>query len=376
MRFLLSHFLIMAITHSQAQELRETIANNILDDIRFRAVHGLAIGQKDGSDSEDSFFLQVWIDPATETIVGLLELIGLLNSADSLGVKIVFAAQCEALNIDSEARKVFTAPRTPLRPGSSISSNILIGGKGTLGYFCIPRDGNDCFLNGCTNPSGVHLLSNAHVLSILGVVPDKDTKKVVHPARGDNGTIPVANLCGRSDITVGKGKNVRNSSDGAYAVLLKPDLYSSEVPVIFANVSGKVAAANIKKGLDCQKVGIGSGKTNGRIYTPDMLVKVNYKYIGSHAWFSKQIVIENSQRTGSFCVGGDSGSLVVDRKNNAIGLLFAGAEKLKDLEGNKASALLELVARGKADVVYDYGVATYIETVENDLKVDLMIFPN
>lgn len=70
-----------------------------------------------------------------------------------------------------------------------------------------------------------------------------------------------------------------------------------------------------------QKSGRTTGLTKGKVRTLDGTVNVNMGN-GEEAIFTNQILID------SISSGGDSGSLVLDRNRNAVGLLFAGSNEV------------------------------------------------
>lgn len=103
-----------------------------------------------------------------------------------------------------------------------------------------------------------------------------------------------------------------NVVDAAIASPLDPDLVSRDVLEIGA-VSGTVAAA---LDLEVRKSGRTTGLTRGAVTGLDATVEVDYG--GRTAVFRGQVVSDLLSR------GGDSGSLIVDGGNRAVGLLFAG----------------------------------------------------
>ncbi len=103
-----------------------------------------------------------------------------------------------------------------------------------------------------------------------------------------------------------------NLADCAIAKPLNEDDVSSEILEI-----GRVAGtAEPELGMHVRKSGRTTGLTEGRVTALDAVVEVDYG--GKTAVFRQQIVSDVLSR------GGDSGSLVVDPANRAVGLLFAG----------------------------------------------------
>ena len=71
-------------------------------------------------------------------------------------------------------------------------------------------------------------------------------------------------------------------------------------------------------GMKIKKSGRTTGLTSGSIEQVDVTVRVNFGG-GRTAFFSDQYI------AGAMSEGGDSGSVILDRKNQAVGLLFAGS---------------------------------------------------
>ncbi len=94
------------------------------------------------------------------------------------------------------------------------------------------------------------------------------------------------------------------------ASLVAPDIIG------IGRVTGMVDASI---GMQVKKSGRTSGITEGRITAMDAIVEVDYG--GKTAIFREQIVSDIRSK------GGDSGSLVVDSRGRAVGLLFAGGAK-------------------------------------------------
>lgn len=104
-----------------------------------------------------------------------------------------------------------------------------------------------------------------------------------------------------------------NVVDAAIAAPLATDLVDPEILEI-----GRVAGtAETGIGQPVQKSGRTTSLTTGRVTGIDASVQVDYN--GRVAMFRRQIV------TDLLSKGGDSGSLVVDASNRAVGLLFAGS---------------------------------------------------
>ena len=107
-----------------------------------------------------------------------------------------------------------------------------------------------------------------------------------------------------------------NLVDAAIVEVLQKDVLSEIVGIGKPKGVGEALL-----GMEVQKSGRTTCHTVGGIVTGiDATISVSYGG-GKIADFKDQIIIE---KTG-FCAGGDSGSLILDMKGNAVGKLFAGS---------------------------------------------------
>jgi hypothetical protein len=120
-----------------------------------------------------------------------------------------------------------------------------------------------------------------------------------------------------------------NLVDAAVAKPLNPNLV---VPYILGigTVKGTVLP---ELGMEVQKSGRTTGSTHGTIRAIHVIVNVDYD--GRILKFKDQIL------TNSFDQPGDSGSLVLDGQNRAVGLLFAGSDEFTVL--NPIDPVLDLL---------------------------------
>lgn len=135
-------------------------------------------------------------------------------------------------------------------------------------------------------------------------------------------------------IKLEKVMDRENTVDAAVAEPISPDAIEK---VIFelGEVKGKRRA---ELGLDVVKSGRTSGITKAKIKTLSATLKVE---LGGeeYAYFANQIV------TGPLAQPGDSGSLVLDHDNKAVGLLFAGSDEtsvLNDIEAVEKALNVEV----------------------------------
>ncbi len=164
------------------------------------------------------------------------------------------------------------------------------------------------------------ILSNWHVL-YGGAAKDGDP--VLQPGRGDGGTYPADtiayNLKGVLDQFV----------DAAIAEIRKPaDDYVAEGTRCFGPITGVgVAVVNMK----VKKCGRTTEATNGTVRSTNATVRVS-GYPGGDRIFTDQILMTAMSQPG------DSGSIVLDDNNEAVGLLFAGGDS--DTIANKIQRVI------------------------------------
>lgn len=196
------------------------------------------------------------------------------------------------------------------------------------------------------------ILSNCHILANRSNGYDdraKEGDSVLQPGSYDGGTerdrianlyryIPIIRSSQQSDCPVASGvstfgnkilkiirpsyelrfyKNTRsfNIVDCAVAKPVNPDLIGEEI-IDIGRVSGVGVA---REGMEVRKSGRTSGVTSGDVTAVGVTLKVDLSDEET-GWFSDQVVAD------LMCQPGDSGSLVLNKENQAVGLLFAGSD--------------------------------------------------
>ena len=189
----------------------------------------------------------------------------------------------------------------PARGGASIGHFKITAG--TLG--CLVKD---------KKTGRILILSNNHVLANSNEAKKGDA--ILQPGTADGGRNPKDKIAELARwVKVGFGRKA-NAVDAAVAFPLHDKDVSPEIPSIGmpqGTVKGKV-------GLAVQKTGRTTDHTLGEIKDINATVRVDYG--GRTALFRNQIL------TSAMSQGGDSGSLVLDRKRRAVGLLFAGSDRV------------------------------------------------
>jgi hypothetical protein len=201
----------------------------------------------------------------------------------------------------AEAR--LRVPRRPAVGGASVAHHAFPVGTVALGVR--------------HRQSGAHcILSCNHVLSQLGAAQLGD--EVLQPAPLDGGVWPSSIIGWVLRWTpVVFGGVARNMTDAAIANC-GPGEVRSWVDGIGA-ITG--LAPSIEAGARVRKVGRATGLTSGIVTAVGAAVRPNYAPLGfgeTPALFVNQIVADIE------CAYGDSGSLLVDEENRAVGLLFGG----------------------------------------------------
>lgn len=173
----------------------------------------------------------------------------------------------------------------------------------------------------------VFILSNNHVLANSNNAKKGDP--ILQPGPYDGGKKPkdiIGYLENWIEIKFGKEAN---SIDAALAEPKNANLVKPEIMLI--GLPEGIAKARL--GMSIQKSGRTTGYTTGKIKDASATVKVNYD--NRVALFRNQILTTNMSQ------GGDSGSLVLDMKKQAVGLLFAGSELVTIL--NPIASVLSLL---------------------------------
>lgn len=232
---------------------------------------------------------------------------------DVLAVGELFAYQAEPVEVGVQA---LARRARPASGGYSVGHHkITAGTLGTCVYDQIGTPGNPSGI-----PNQYYILSNNHVLANSNNASPGDP--ILQPGPFDGGVDPadrIATLDRFIPITfeppVPRAKH-RNLVDAALASGEFHDL-KREIHWV-GHLTGWRKRAQVNVGLEVQKTGRTTNFTTGRITAVGATVDVNYGG-GRVARFRDQII------TTAMSAGGDSGSIISDRDNKAVGLLYAGS---------------------------------------------------
>lgn len=255
--------------------------------------------------------------------------------------------------------------------GISGANTNLEGQSGTIGYFCTRK-------SKFSRRKEVHLLSNSHVFADLrkGKVDEGDL--IMQPSPGEQSSNrPIGSLVNFSALTFDGDLNEPNHVDAAIAKLWGPHPHKPVIPMIGA-VKGYVPKKDIVIGEAARKFGRTTGYTEGRIFSIYLDIWIRYDRTGQSAFFKDQFLIEpDLPDFTKFVAKGDSGSLVVDAEQHAIGLIFAG---MSDAPATASAALPNQTDQvGISPTtpppkrIESYGVANPISDVLDQLKIELLV---
>lgn len=187
----------------------------------------------------------------------------------------------------------------PAIPGISVAHKDV--SAGTFG--ALVREGSD-----------IYILSNNHVLANedRGRVGDN----ILQPGPYDGGR-PDRDTIAQLAAGVPLKKDEANLVDAAIAT---PVVREDVAPEIL-NIGRAKGEAEPEVDMAVRKTGRTTRYTEGVITATDVTLRVGYS-TGSLI-FTDQFLVSGAR--GKFSDGGDSGSLIVDKDNRAVGLLFAGS---------------------------------------------------
>jgi hypothetical protein len=256
--------------------------------------------------------------------------------------------------------------------GISGANTNLAGQSGTIGYFCTRK-------SKLPRRKEIYLLSNSHVFADLRKTKVDDSDLIMQPSPGEaSSNRPIGMLVNFSAVKFDAGLKEPNHVDAAIAKLWEPQPHNPVIPLIGA-VKGYVEKKNIGLGEAVRKFGRTTGYTEGTIFSIYLDIWIRYDRTGQSAFFQNQFLIEPAlPKFTKFVSKGDSGSLVVDAEQYAIGLVFGGmsdaAESTAALPNIRATPENDSVT-DKPKRVESYGVANPISDVLDRLRIELVTEP-
>jgi hypothetical protein len=330
-------------------------------------IHAVGIGRLEGS---DNYCIQVFLsDPNQEIWAGA----GAATlPANFRGVPVIPIELPQAgFLVNTEVSSLATASQYPngirerqemIVGGISGANMNLSGQSGTIGYFCTRR-------TRLRRRKEIHLLSNSHVFADLRKIAVDAGDLIMQPSPGEPGSNrPIATLVNFSVLQFDDLKNP-NHVDAAIAKLWDTQHHQSLIPLIGA-VKGYVEKKDVEIGEAARKFGRTTGYTEGRIFSISLDIWIRYDRTGQSAFFQDQFLIEPaSPQFTKFVAKGDSGSLLVDAEQRALGLIFAGVSEAP--QSTQTSA--EINPPDKLKKIEGYGVANPISEVLDRMRVELLV---
>ncbi len=217
------------------------------------------------------------------------------------------------------------------------------------------------------------ILSNNHVMALSnnGAVGDDQIQPGMIdqvPACAAPAADRVADLS--AFITIVKNRSANNQADAAVAQVVSGTVKTNGDILDIGCLTGSRAATI---GLPVKKSGRTSGFTTGTVQSVNVTILVGYpnncgSFSGKTARFINQIRVT----PGSFLLGGDSGSLMVenaaDGQTHAVGLLFAGSSS--DAFANPIGFVLSNMPGGPYSMVTCTGFEGDVPPVEDEESWD------
>ncbi|HKV37116.1 MAG TPA: hypothetical protein VJP89_22435 [Pyrinomonadaceae bacterium] len=249
--------------------------------------------------------------------------------------------------------------------GISGANTNLTGASGTIGYFCTRK-------SRFSRLKETHLLSNSHVFADLQRATVAEDDLIMQPSPGEPGSNrPIGTLVNFSALKFEGDVTEPNHIDAAIAKLWASHQHKPLLPFIGA-VKGYVAKKDITLGESARKFGRTTGYTEGRVFSIYLDLWIRYDRTRQSAFFENQLLVEPAAPAfQKFVAKGDSGSLLVDGNQHAIGLIFGGMSEAPET----AQALPNPGATNTAQRIEGYGVANPITDVLEQLKIELLLNP-
>jgi hypothetical protein len=197
-------------------------------------------------------------------------------------------------------------------PPSRTERNRPAPGGVSLGHFAITAGTLGCYVKDANG--ALRVLSNNHVMANSNDAQINDA--ILQPGTADGGSTPAddfATLEAFKPINFSGGQNVIDAAIAA-------PILAGDVNLEILEIGIPTGSAEAQLGEGVKKSGRTSGLTTGEVTVIDAMVSVQYGS-GKVARFEHQVVSNIESR------GGDSGSAVLNSRDQVVGLLFAGSSQ-------------------------------------------------
>lgn len=351
----------------KATAIKEELAGKWLKKRKNRNLHAIGVGKIDGS---ENYCIQLFVENANGEMPDNPPIHLLPEKYRKFPIVIYEMPRAEFLTGENYGNKA-KEPHDTIIGGISGANTNLANEYGTIGYFCAPT---------ILRPirkfrQEVYLLSNSHVFADLSKTKKDDNDLIQQPSPGENKRHNfIASLESYAPLLFDNDTENPNLIDAAIARLFQGKQHRLEIPII-GKINDYTPKDKIELRQKCRKFGRTTGYTEGEIFSIHLSIWIKYASTQQESFFKEQFLIVPNGAHKDFVKGGDSGSLVADYENKAIGLIFAGAGSntrfvAKDLE----NALdIENLLSPKTPEIKSYGVANPISEVMKGLNVKLIL---
>jgi hypothetical protein len=351
----------------QVVKLKRELSSNYLGAGAANNIHAVGVGMFGGE-----YCIQVFVKNADEEI-------GTASRAarvpESFGGVPVYLIEMPAAAFNSETELTSVEPPVRYNDGIRELQEVIVGGisgantnlsgaSGTIGYFCTRK-------SRFRRRKEIHMLSNSHVFADLKKANVDDGDLIMQPSPGELSTNrPIGTLIHFSELKFDGDIQSPNHIDAAIAKLWGAQKHKPLIPMI-GSVKGCVVKKDVEVGEAVRKFGRTSGYTEGNIFSIYLDIWIRYERTGQSAFFKDQILIEpDLNKFSRFVAPGDSGSLLIDADQYAVGLIFAGVAETPEAS---MSSVKSESGNIKLKRIENYGVANPISEVLDRMKVDLLI---
>ncbi|HET6975407.1 MAG TPA: hypothetical protein VFI24_03730 [Pyrinomonadaceae bacterium] len=327
-------------------------------------IHAVGIGKIPGS---NDYCIQVFVSDANqEWRIGAAgtSLPALYRGIAVIMIEMPLATFLHDAALATELADGIRGSQEILVGGISGANANLAGESGTIGYFCTRK-------SKLPRRKEIHLLSNSHVFADLSKTNVDEGDLIMQPSPGEPASNrPIASLVNFTALNFDDQKKP-NHADAAIARLWSVQQHKPVIPLIGA-VKGYVRTKDFAVGETARKFGRTTGYTQGCVFSIYLDIWVHYDRRGQSAFFQDQFLIEPAApEFAKFVAKGDSGSLLVDDEQYAVGLLFAGMSEAPQSTPGLGPHVDPTTP--KPQRIEGYGVANPISEVMDRLKIELVV---
>ncbi|MBV9211682.1 MAG: hypothetical protein JOZ52_13670 [Acidobacteria bacterium] len=342
-------------------KIKQELSSNYLRPGFSNNIHAVGIGKLVW---KDEYCIQVFVNDATQELWAGSGAAATALPASYRGVTLVLIEMAFAGFLSEQSSYGIRERQEIIIGGISGANTNLTGQSGTIGYFCTRK-------SSLPRRKQLLMLSNSHVFADLSKAKVDDTDLIMQPSPGERaGNRPIGALVNYSALKFNSDLADPNHIDAAIAKLWNTQPHKPLIPHIGA-CKGYVAKEDVEVGEAARKFGRTTCYTEGSIFSIYLDIWIYYDRTGQSAFFQNQFLIEPaSPQFSKFAAKGDSGALVVDEKQHALGLIFAGTAELPE----KLRAAQNAPAPNPPPQrIEGYGVANPISEVLERLKIELLV---